>query len=173
MRYLILIALCSLLVGCASDMTVRMPHDTYNVAGESVAQVKVKDMRAPGIAASKREAAFGVPMGSVTFDPPEAQIVKNMLEVELTRLVKEKGILSKQEFSCDIIEFGVNTNTTPLYWDVIGRIRLALTKTGKEYSLSGTHTERTFVWPGETVVKKTVEESLNQIIAQLKQVALE
>jgi len=173
MRHLILIALCSLFVGCAGNVTVRMQHEPYNVLAESAVQVKVKDMRAPGIAASKREAAFGVPMGNVTFDPPEAQIVKNVLEVELTRLMKEKDIQTKRDFSCDIVEFGVNTNTTPLYWDVIGRIRLTLRQNGKEYSLSGTHTERTFVWPGERVIKKTVEESLNQIIAQLKQVAIE
>jgi len=173
MRHLILIALCGLLIGCASDMTVRMHHEPYNVGGESVVQVKVKDMRTPRIAASKREAAFGLPMGNLTFDPPEAQIVKNVLEVELTRLMKEKGIQTKKDFSCDILEFGVNTNSTPLYSDVIGRIRLVLRQNGKEYHLSGTHTERTFAWPGKTLAKRTVEVSLNQIIAQLGQATVE
>jgi hypothetical protein len=172
MRNPILIALCGLLVGCATDMTVRMQRHPYDSVNESVLVV-VKDMRAPGIAASKREAAFGVPMGNLTFDPPEGQMVKNVLEDELTKLAVKKGIRTEKEFSCEIIEFGVNTITSPLYWDVIGRVRLVLRQNGEEYGLLGTHTERTYVWPGEAVVKKTVEESLNQIIVQLMQVAME
>ncbi len=174
MRYLILIAMCGLLVGCMGHITVRMPqYEPQNGGVVLLAKVKVNDLRAAGVAASKREAAFGVPMGNVTFDPPEAQLVKNVLEPELTKLMREKGIQTKGDFSCDIIEFGVNTNTTPVYWDVIARIRLILKQRGKEYNLSGTHTERTYIWPGETVIKKTVDESFNKIIATLKQVAIE
>jgi len=150
-----------------------MQHEPYNGGGNLLAQVEVKDMRAPGIAASKREAAFGVPMGNVTFDPPEAQIVKNVLEVELSRLMREKGIQTKRDFSCDIVEFGVNTNTTPLYWDVIGRIQLVLKQNGKEYNLFGTRTERTFVWPGETIMRKVVDGSFSEIIATLKKIAID
>lgn len=174
MRYLILIAMCGLLVGCMGHITVRMQqYEPQNVGVVLLAKVKVNDLRAAGVVASKREAAFGVPMGNVTFDPPEAQLVKNVLEPELTKLMREKGIQTKGDFSCDIIEFGINTNTTPVYWDVIARIRLILKQSGKEYNLSGTHTERTYIWPGETVIKKTVDESFSKIIATLKQVAIE
>jgi hypothetical protein len=34
--------------------------------------------------------------------------------------------------------------------------------------LIGTHTERTYVWPGETIIKKAVDESFNKIIATMK-----
>ncbi len=174
MRYLILIAMCGLLVGCTGLITVRMQqYELQNVGGALLAQVKVNDLRTSGIVASKREAAFGVPMGNIIFDPPEAQLVKNVLEPELTKLMKGKGIQTKMDFSCDMFEFSVNTNTTPVYWDVIGRIRLVLKQNGKEYNLFGTHTERTYIWPGETVIKKTVDESFNKIIATLKQVAIE
>jgi hypothetical protein len=133
-----------------------------------LAQVKVNDLRTPGIAASKREAAFGVPMGNVTFDPPEAKLVKNTLEVELTKLMKKRGLQTKRDFSCDMLEFGVNTNTTPVYWDVIGRISLVLKQNGKEYNLIGTHTERTYWSPDEAIIKKTVDESFSRIIATMK-----
>ncbi len=174
MRYMIPIALCGLLVGCTGHITVRIQqHEFQNVGATPLAQVKVNDLRAPGIAASQREAAFGVPMGNVTFDPPEAKLVKNVMELELTKLMKEKGITTKRDFSCDMLEFGVNTNTTPVYWDVIGRIRLVLKQNGKEYNLAGTHTERTYVWPGETIIKKVVDESFKKIVSTINQVAID
>ena len=170
MRYMIPIALCGMLVGCAGgDIIIRMQHYQLQDVGVTVlAHVKVNDLRTPVIAASKREAAFGVPMGNVYFDPPEAKLVKNVLELELTKLMKEKGIQTKRDFSCDMLEFGVNTNTTPVYWDVIGRIRLVLKQNGKEYNLFGTHTERTYVWPGETIIKKVVDGSVNKVITTIK-----
>ncbi len=169
MRYMIPIALCGLLVGCTGHITVRIQqYEVQNVGVTLFAQVKVNDLRTPGVAASKREAAFGVPMGNVTFDPPEAKLVKNVLELELTKLMKEKGMETKRDFLCDMLEFGVNTNTTPVYWDVIGRIRLVLKQNGKEYNLFGTHTERTYVWPSETIINKAVDESINKIIATMK-----
>ena len=172
MRFLLLIAMCSLFVGCATDMSVRIHSEKFETAaGKLLAQVKVNDLRAPGAAASKREAAFGVPMGNITFVPPESHLVKNTMEVELTKLLRESGVQEMKEYSCDIVEFGVNTNTTSLYWDVIGRIQLILRKDGKQYNLVGTHTERTFVWPGESIVKNVVEESLNQIVTDLKKLS--
>jgi len=168
MKYLVLITLFSFLVGCTGHVTVKMPlQEVQN--GNLLARVKVNDRRTPGVAASTREAAFGVPMGNITFDPPEAQIVKNLLEVELTKILREKGIQSQQDYVCDLVEFGVNTDTTPLYWDVIGRILLILKQNGKKYNLFGEHLERTYAWPGESIIKEVVDESLQQIVAGLRQ----
>ena len=169
MKYLVVITLFIFLAGCAGHVAVKMQlQEVQN--GSLLALVKVNDQRSPGVAASKREAAFGVPMGNITFNPPEAKIVKNLLEVELTKILREKGIQSQQDFACDLVEFGVNTNTTPLYWDVIGRIQLVLKQNGEEYNLSGKHMERTYVWPGESIIKKVVAESLKQIASGLSQV---
>jgi len=168
MRNSLLMVLCGLLVGCATDIAVRgQSYEHQKISGEKLAIVTVNDRRAAGVAASKREAAFGVPMGNITFDPPETQQVKSVLETELSRLMMEKGLNSKKEYSCDIIEFGVNTNTTPLYWDVIGRIQLVLKYNSKEYNLFGTNTERTYLWPVEKIIKKVVDASFKQIISGL------
>ena len=170
MKYLVLITLYSFLTGCAGHMTVKMP--LQEVQNENLlARVKVNDMRTPGVAASTREAAFGVPMGNITFNPPETQIVKNLLEIELTKILRERGIRSQQDYVCDLVEFGVNTDTTPLYWDVIGRILLVLKQNGKEYNLFGKHLERTYAWPGESIIKEVVDEALQQIVADLRQIA--
>ena len=107
-------------------------------------------------------------MGNVSFDPPETQLVKQTLEFELSKQLREKGVVEKRAYSCDVIEFGVNTVTTPIYWDVVSQVRLVLKRGGKEYVLSGTNTQRTFVWPGETIIRNVVEESLKQVVDGLK-----
>jgi len=170
LKYALLTALLYLLVGCARDIAVELslPQPTSVTQGALLATVTVNDLRKPGIAASKREAAFGVPMGNITFDPSEVQLVKETLELELTKLLQERGIQAKQVYECDMVELGVNTITTPLYWDVIGRIRFVLKHSGREYNLAGTHTERTYVWPGEALIKKVIEESLQQVVAGLR-----
>lgn len=172
---LIVIGLCGVLTGCATaNLTVRIdPGEIEAMPASPLAEVTVHDLRAPGVAASTRQAAFGTPMGNVTFNPPESQLVKSVLEAELTRLMREKGIQEKKKFSCDIVEFAVNTNTTPLYWDVIGRIRLVLKQDGKEYPLVGSDTQRTYIWPGETIIKNVVQQSLGKIVTDLKSVAIE
>lgn len=170
MKTVLTIALCSLLCACAGDMSVRVQAPVAQ-SGTPLAQVTVNDLRAPGVAASKRDAAFGVPMGNITFNPHETQLVKQLLEVELTRHFRENGDQRQRDYLCEIVEFGVNTNTTPLYWDVVARIRLVIKHGGKDYQLSGTSTERTFVWPGEAIVTKVIDESLRQIAADLGRVA--
>jgi hypothetical protein len=168
MRYLLVIAILGALVGCARHVTVNMPKQSVQ-NGISLAKVKVNDLRTPGIAASKREAAFGVPMGNITFSPTESEIIKKFLEVELTKILKQRGIQSQQHYVCDILKFGVNTNTTPLYWDVVGNIQLVLKYGSKQYNLSGNYTERTYVWPGESIMMKVIDESLKQISDELYQ----
>lgn len=166
MSKLILAFLFASILGCAGNVVVKVPTQQEQ---NLLANVIVNDLRAPGVAASTREAAFGTPMGNITFEPPEAQIVKNLLETELTRNLRAKGIQTPQTYVCDITDFGVNTNATLLYWDVAGRIRLLLKHDGKEYNLSGEHTERTYVWPGESVIAKVIDKSLQQISSGLKQ----
>jgi hypothetical protein len=173
MRYILLIAASCLIFGCMSSLvTVKnQPSEYQNFTGEKLALVTITDKRAPGVAASTREAAFGTPMGNITFNPPEAEQVKTFLEVELTKLMKAKGLSSRKEYSCEIIEFGVNTKATVLYWDVIGSIQLVLKGGNKEYKLIGTGTDRTYVWPGDKIITKVINESFNQMIPELNQVA--
>lgn len=168
MKNLIIVVMSVLIFGCASSsVVVKIPPQPADDNG-LLAVVTVNDLRTPGTAASTREGAFGTPMGNVSFDPPETQIIKNFLETELTKNLREKGIKSTQNYTCDIVEFGVNTKATAVYWDVTGSIRLVLKHDGKEYPLSGTQTERTYIWPGEALIKKVVNESLQKISSDLR-----
>ena len=94
-----------------------------------------------------------------------------MLEAELTKALRAKGAQAARDFSCDLVEFGVNTNTTPLYWDVVGRVHVVVKSGGAETPLLGTHTVRTFVWPGEDIIRSVVDESLRQVAAGVPRVA--
>jgi hypothetical protein len=150
------------------DVSVKVPRrEVPN--GDLLALVKVDDQRAPGVAAGTREAAFGITMGVITFYPPETQIVKNFLEVELTEILRAKGIQLQQEFSCDLLQFNVHADATLLYWDVVGGIRLILTQNGEEHLLSGQYTQRDYSWPGEEVIGKVVAESLKEIGVGLRE----
>lgn len=173
MKYLVVISLFGFLAGCVagtpSTFVVKIPPQ--EVQNENVlVRLKINDLRTPLGMMSKREAAFGLPMGNITFDPPEAYVIQNFLEVELTKILKDNGIQSPQNYVCDLLEFIVNTDTTILYWDVVGRIQFVLKQNGKEYRLSGTHTVRTYVWPSEDIIKKVVYESLKQIASGLRKI---
>ena len=170
MKFMIVALLAVLSAGCMGNVIVRMPPPgTEQAAGKSLlAEVQVNDLRKLEGAVHTREAAFGVPMGNISFDPPEAKWIQQVLEYELSKLLREKGVVEKRVYSCDLTEFGVNTVTTSLYWDVVGRVRLVLKRGGREYALFGTNTQRTYVWPGETIIRQVVEESLKQVAGGLK-----
>ena len=154
--------------GCASDVVVRMPPPASEAgaAGATLASVTVLDTRRPGVAASKRE-SMGTPMGVVTFDPPEAQLIKAHLEAELSRLMAAKGITRPENFSVALTEFGVNTQSTPVYWDCIAHVSLVLKHGTREFPLTGSGTQRTYAWPGEEVLRKAVSDALTQLNAGL------
>jgi len=76
MRFLIsgAMTIAFLVIGCRGHVTVRVSPAYIETIQARLAEVKANDLRRPGDAASKRDAAFGVPMGNITFDPPEVQI---------------------------------------------------------------------------------------------------
>ncbi len=162
--------ICSgvLLGGCASNaVTVSIPSEA--VLPTALAHVRVRDMRSFKGSASQREAAFGVPMGYVNFDPPEATLVKNLLENQLSALLRQSGVTTPQDFTCDMTEFRVTTKATMLYWDVVGHIRLILKHGSQTLTLYGTDGTRTYVWPGKEVIAKVIDGSLAQIAKEIEQ----
>jgi len=78
-----------------------------------------------------------------------------------------KGITRKETFSALVTEFGVNTQSTALYWDCVAKISLVLKHGNQEFPLTGTGTERTYSWPGEEVLRKAVVKAFEEINAGL------
>ena len=152
------------------DITISIPVATEVMQGDLLADVTLNDLRLPSERnASKRIAAFGTTLGIIRFDPPETQVVRKLLEDELSVLQNERGETSRKFYDCDLLEFRVYTDARLFNWDVVGRIRVTLRQGQHEYDLAGSHTVRTFVRPSEAVIiKEVVEESLRQIAAGLK-----
>ena len=165
MKNMLVLMLTSFLVGCiSSNVIVRIPMQQHLSSVQSAQRVtvEIRDLRAPGVAASTRQAAFGTPMGNVIFDPSEKKLVQNALEVALSQQSQLTGL-----YICEILEFGVNTDTTPIYWDVVGVVRLKLKHDEHEYDLSGSYTERTYLWPGEEILGRVMQESLQKAVERL------
>jgi outer membrane protein assembly factor BamE (lipoprotein component of BamABCDE complex) len=135
-----------------------------------LAYVKVNDMRPPGAAAGKVKpfAMFDSNLGEmvIVLHPPEKEFVAVFLEVELTRLLRDKDIRTQQDFDCDMEEFAVNSDSSLFHSIVNCRVRLVLKYNGNQYNLSGAYTDRSFFWPPN--INKVVEESFKQIAAELK-----
>ena len=135
-----------------------------NTTFDDLVEVTLVDKRTPGVAASTREAAFGTPMGNIRFQPSEPEIVKQVLALELAKIFGDRGVKTKQTINVELKVFGVNTDTTVLYWDVIGRIEAVLSYRSEVQNLSCEVTERTYVWPGQKIIKKVVNSCLDKLV---------
>lgn len=158
------------LVGCAGNISIQIPSHTPASKDSQLALIppqtihlKTQDARTPGRAEGTREASFGVPMGNVNIEPPAAEIVKDVIKSELK--IAGHTISDKEQqtnISATVKAFEVRTETTPLYWDIIGDTIIELevmNQSGEKFSHSykSTCNDRTYVWPGGKLVKKVMQ----------------
>ena len=135
--------------------------------------INIADKRSAVDRKSLRDMYFGTDMGSVKFDPSEVELTRKVLVRKLSELQQSYGITSPQEYLLDINEFRVYTEMTFWYSDIISRITLTLKYAEKEYSLAGSHTKRTYIWPSKELLASVVEEALHQIEQDLERKAIE
>ena len=164
----------ALLAGCASSQThLSVPIDPTAgrrgaPAADSLVAVTVHDKRWKVHADGTREAAFGASMGDVEFAPAAPVIVQQRLELDLGRIAASQGAIQRSTVECDLYRFGVRTDTSPLYWDVVVSVSLVLKQSGRDsVLLASTATNRTWAWPGEEVISKTVYAALDSLSAKL------
>jgi uncharacterized lipoprotein YajG len=160
----LLAGLC-LLAGCASELTVRMPPAPSPGAESPVAlaAVKVYDVRDREASTNARD-SFGNTLEKVTFDPPEPLLVQRTLEAGLTRRLAARGVSAPQSYRCDLREFRVSAVNTTLGWEIAAHIRVVLQDGDRAFGLSGSQKEQTYLGPGQAVVRRVVEKSLQQIV---------
>jgi len=146
--------------------------------GNLLATLKVRDQRPPGLATTTFAPKLRGSLDTIRFDPPEAQVVKNFLEVELTRILRQEGIQSRHDFFCNLLEFYVRIEHGSPYvfyssGEVTARIRLLLKHNGKEYDLSGKSTRKIHTNLGTDIIKRdikrVVDGALEEIAADLEQ----
>jgi hypothetical protein len=146
-------------------------HDvTVPVAADrrAFASVEGHDLRTDRGRIGTREAAFGVSMGDVFFgrdvDDFMAEAVRDQLRAAGHRIEQGAGPI----VTVDVRKFWVHTETTALYWDVIGQIGIDLrVGDAAPRSLDCLAKERTYAWPSEKLVGEVMDECLGDLMSKL------
>jgi len=149
------------------------PGDTRAVRIASVRDERVERGRI-----GERKAAFGVSMGDVHLSRRVPELMREALIDDLwaggVRVV-ESGEDAVVEAS--VRRFWVHTDTTPLYWDVVGEIELELAvampgAAAEERTFACRQVERTFVWPTAALAGRVLDACLAELGAKIRGDAL-
>ncbi|MBS1147922.1 MAG: hypothetical protein H6R08_2098 [Proteobacteria bacterium] len=166
-----LVALATLLGAC-STADVVVPIDTAQIVSSKQdayrsVQVQVTDIRRE--ANLERTTIGGVSMGRITLKPPAPELVQAVVEASAYKALASRSVAEPQTVLCGIRVFEIATPATPLYWDINAKIELVLRVRGQDRTVSGTATERTFVWPTEALIERVTTEALRQVSAESEQ----
>lgn len=129
-------------------------------AGQRV-NVSVYDIRKD--VRMERTGLGGVSMGMITLQPPITELVRIVIEDKAKGTLAYRDGVAPPAVLCGIRIFDVTTPATLLYWNVTARIELVLRVGEQDRTISGTATERTFVWPSEDIIKRTTKNALDQV----------
>lgn len=183
---LIVVCVFQFLVGCAGTAIVRVnyqPPESKESSLASIPPVKIKllnfidkrEGKVEPILIGRRQAAFGTPMGDVQGDRPVFEIVRDAVKLEFTR--SGHSIVNENEdiiLRGEIRNFWVKTDTTPLYWDVIGEASIVVEaiKAGSGSAVllgpySAKNVEHTYVYPSVEIMERVLGASLNNIIKDM------
>ena len=162
-----------LLAGCAGggpggpvvvsiDVTKLVP---VRPSTPRVAKIELRDLRKPG--AMERTTVGNVQLGAILLSPPEGELVRALLEGKADEVLARQGRTQAPEtIHAEIREFQVLTPATALYWDVVTRIELRLQVGADQRMVSARGSERTYSWPGEDVIRRSVMQALEQAAAE-------
>lgn len=159
--------LLSVLAGCGSMSDIKLQIDPGAIAarpGDSQrrALVEVIDIRKQ--ARLERTTIGDVSMGRVALDPPEAELIREMVSVQADALLAQSPATQTPPWiQCGIRIFDIVTPATALYWDVTTRIEIVLRVSGQERSARGSSVERTYAWPSGEIIQRTTHEALRQV----------
>ena len=124
----------------------------------------------------ERTAAFGVSMGSVFFD---RQVPEFLAEAIASDVLGAGHTISTEgpgrPVSIDVIKFWTHTDTTALYWDVIGNIEVEIavgSEDGVADARTGSFTceqkKRTYVWPTLDMVTDIMDACLVELLTNVR-----
>lgn len=138
----------------------------------------VADARAERERIGERQAAFGVSMGDVHLSRRVPDAMREALIDELwaggVRVV-ESG--EDAVIDASVRRFWVHTDTTPLYWDVVGEIELELAVASagaapQRRSFGCRQVERTWVYPTAALIGRVLDACLAELGAKVRGDAL-
>ena len=124
----------------------------------------------------KVTAAFGEPMGLIRFEPSPATLLGQVVVSEFRaagHAVTDRA--DGTRVSGAILEFEAHTDTTPLYWDVIGNLGVSLqisTVRGATAVVALDYrarcTERTYLWPSQAIIAGVMGKCIGDVANRLR-----
>jgi len=150
-------------------------HGPDSKQSQELRLIAFTDKRTEKNRIGERHAAFNVSMGDIYTNRDVAayftEAVQNELLASGNKLTDNPKDIT---ISGDIMKFWIGTDTTPLYWDIIGEIELTLNVVSPETSKSirklykATSTERTYIWPSQKLVEEVVSESVRKLMLEIR-----
>jgi|WetSurMetagenome_2_1015567.scaffolds.fasta_scaffold68024_3 hypothetical protein len=121
-------------------------------------------------------AAFGVPMGHIRFEPSPATVLGRVVVSEFKAAGHTVADSTEGPQISGIVRvFNAHTDTTPLYWDIIGSLAVSLQVSsargitlGDPLEYHAQCTDRTYIWPSEAVISGVMNKCLNEFASQLR-----
>jgi hypothetical protein len=136
----------------------------------------IRDSRPDKRRIGERTAAFDVSMGNVYFARSVPEFIAETVADELRaagHTVDEPG--GGREVEIELVTFWAHTDTTPLYWDVVGEIELRVQvlpagvgHTMSPHEFSCRQSKRTYVWPSEKLMSGVLDDCLQELMAALR-----
>jgi len=177
------LAPCGALLGCAvGPGNVQVPLASYAAAPASVTtrgvlQVEpVREARrdAVGRLVGQRTGLGGMSMGQIEVNPAPTAMATSVLQAELRGLgFALSGGDAPVRLSARLTRFEVQTPATALYWDVNGAVDLeveARRPDGRQQAATyqARCTERTYAWPSEEVIAKSLNACLKDLGGRIR-----
>ncbi len=174
-RYNVVILATLALAGCARLVTtsvfdVVVPINTIAIVDPAsgaarATKLEIIDIRKQ--AGMERTTIGDVPMGKITLNPSERDLVRTIVGSRLDAALAKPGVSAPEIVYCGIRAFDVTTPPTLLYWDVVTSIELVLRVRGQDRVASGKAVERTYVYPSREIIQRVTTEALKQVAVEL------
>ncbi len=146
------------------------------IAPVAVQMLPFNDDRTDLDVEGRSTAAFGVPMGKIRFEPSPASLLGQAIVSELQaagHTVTDRA--NSAQVAGAIVEFEAHTDTTLMYWDVIGNLAVSLqiaVARGKQPGTSLDYrarcVERTYIWPSEAVIASVMGKCIRDFADRLR-----
>jgi hypothetical protein len=186
----LLVVLPLLVMGCANlqeDVLVTLPAYQTNLVSQINKELYYSDSSAKIYIAPIKDArinilgdligerkSFNTSLGEIEMSPIPVDMIEQLLKSELSALGNEI-VDSDEEFRIDgqLNKFKIVTPNTISYWDVNGEVDISLAVTSQAEKKHSSHyavtcTDRTYVWPGEEILKGVIMDCLGKIAVSLQ-----
>lgn len=174
-----------ILSACATHtrpITVRIPDYSAPSGSSTLLSIPGLTLRVLPFKDERRDlggevtAAFGVPMGHVRFEQSPAALLGQVVISEINaagHTVTDSA--QGPQLAGTVREFIAHTDTTPLYWDVIGNLVVSLqvspapaASPAAPLDYHARCVDRTYIWPSETIIAGVMSKCINEFAGNLR-----